>query len=181
MSQITIGTVSTGTLNGIVFGGPSTTASDLGSINASMTNDNYFGTATMTAATTQSAFTGTVPSASNTLTGCSSNALLYAQPGFIVLGPGILPGTFVLSLTSAASTITLSQNSSTAATTTGTFWAVPPGAEGQGNLSLGRLQVPNRGVLNVYPNDIVAIDPQTGWPMLISKFAAAATISFTHT
>lgn len=38
----------------------------------------------------------------------------------------------------------------------------------------GRLFIPNRGVLNMLPGDYVAVDPTTGWPILISKYAAAS-------
>ena len=38
----------------------------------------------------------------------------------------------------------------------------------------GQLFIPNRGVLNMLPGDYVAVDPTTGWPILISKRAAAS-------
>lgn len=44
-----------------------------------------------------------------------------------------------------------------------------PGGITQG----GMLYVPNRGYLRVFPGDYVAIDTQTGWPILISARAAA--------
>lgn len=37
----------------------------------------------------------------------------------------------------------------------------------------GQLYVPNRGVLTLRPNDIVAYDPATGFPILISEGAGA--------
>ncbi len=37
----------------------------------------------------------------------------------------------------------------------------------------GLLFVPNRGVLQALPGDVVAYDPATGWPILLSKRAAA--------
>ena len=46
-----------------------------------------------------------------------------------------------------------------------------PGAFIQGQ---GQLFIPNRGVLQVLVGDFVAIDSQTGWPILVSARAAAA-------
>lgn len=43
----------------------------------------------------------------------------------------------------------------------------------------GQLFVPNRGFLNILPGDFVAID-STGWPILLSKYAAASG-PWTHT
>jgi hypothetical protein len=37
----------------------------------------------------------------------------------------------------------------------------------------GMLYVPNRGVLRARPGDVVAVDTQTGWPILISAAAFA--------
>ena len=44
----------------------------------------------------------------------------------------------------------------------------------------GVLFVPNRGFLKCLPGDIVAYDPATGFPILISKNAAAG-VSWVHT
>ena len=38
----------------------------------------------------------------------------------------------------------------------------------------GQLFIPNRGVLRVLAGDYVAVDSTTGWPILISKYAAAS-------
>lgn len=40
--------------------------------------------------------------------------------------------------------------------------------------SNGILYIPNRGQLQMLPGDYVAVDPTTGWPILISKYAAAS-------
>lgn len=37
----------------------------------------------------------------------------------------------------------------------------------------GLLYVPNRGILQMLPGDWVGFDSQTGWPILVSKTAAA--------
>lgn len=39
----------------------------------------------------------------------------------------------------------------------------------------GILSVPNRGALKIYPGDVIAVDPVTGFPILISARAAANT------
>jgi len=44
-----------------------------------------------------------------------------------------------------------------------------PGAYAQ----QGLLFVPNRGVLKCLPGDMIAFDAATGWPILVSKLAAA--------
>ncbi len=43
----------------------------------------------------------------------------------------------------------------------------------------GLLYVPNRGVLQALPGDVVAFDATTGWPILLSS-AAAAGASWVH-
>jgi hypothetical protein len=44
------------------------------------------------------------------------------------------------------------------------------------------LYVPNRGVLKVYQGDIIMVDNQSGWPVLISQAAAGiAGTAWSHT
>lgn len=38
----------------------------------------------------------------------------------------------------------------------------------------GLLYVPNRGILKMLPGDWVMVDPTTGWPILVSKYAIAS-------
>lgn len=38
----------------------------------------------------------------------------------------------------------------------------------------GLLYVPNRGILQAHPGDVIATDPVTGWPILISAASIAA-------
>ena len=52
-----------------------------------------------------------------------------------------------------------------------------PGAWAQ----TGFLYVPNRGVLRMLPGDYVAVDPATGWPIMVSARAAAANPQWVHT
>jgi hypothetical protein len=44
---------------------------------------------------------------------------------------------------------------------------LPPQAMMRG--SIARLYVPNRGILQVYPGDWIAIDAQGGWPILVTR------------
>lgn len=37
----------------------------------------------------------------------------------------------------------------------------------------GLLAIPNRGVLRLVPGDVVAFNPGTGWPIMLSASAAA--------
>lgn len=37
----------------------------------------------------------------------------------------------------------------------------------------GLLTIPNRGVLQALPGDVIAVDSVTGWPILVSAAAAA--------
>lgn len=51
-----------------------------------------------------------------------------------------------------------------------------PGAFAQ----VGLLYVPNRGILQCLPGDIVGVDAATGWPILVSKTAAASNPQWVH-
>lgn len=44
----------------------------------------------------------------------------------------------------------------------------------------GFLYVPRRGVLKVFQGDFVAVDPATGWPILVSGAAGAANPQWVH-
>ncbi len=38
----------------------------------------------------------------------------------------------------------------------------------------GNLFIPNRGFLKMMPGDVIAVDPTTGWPILVAKNAVSA-------
>ena len=38
----------------------------------------------------------------------------------------------------------------------------------------GMLYIPNRGYLKMMPNDVIAVDPTTGWPILVAQNAVNA-------
>lgn len=44
----------------------------------------------------------------------------------------------------------------------------------------GLLMIPRRGMVRVFPGDFIAVDPQTGWPILVSAAAAASNPSWVH-
>ena len=44
----------------------------------------------------------------------------------------------------------------------------------------GLLMIPRRGLVRVLPGDFVAVDTQTGWPILVSALAAASNPSWVH-
>lgn len=50
---------------------------------------------------------------------------------------------------------------------------------GGGFVREGLLYVPNRGILTLRASDVVAYDPATGWPILLSSRAAAGA-SWVH-
>lgn len=45
----------------------------------------------------------------------------------------------------------------------------------------GQLFIPNRGVLKLYPGDYVAVDTNSGWPIIVpSSVVAAGSSPWTH-
>ena len=72
-----------------------------------------------------------------------------------MLGVGIPPGTFVSAINSATS-VTLSQAATTSATPRVAF---VPSSENKPALGRnGLLTIPNRGIIKLWPNDVVAVD-----------------------
>lgn len=47
-------------------------------------------------------------------------------------------------------------------------------------LNGGLLMIPRRQLIPVFPGDFIAVDTQTGWPIVISAAAAAANPSWVH-
>lgn len=100
----------------------------------------------------------------DTLVSVGGGAISTIQIGMIVLGVGIPPGTFVLAKPTATSVL-LSQAATTSATPRVIFAQPVPDETFSFN---GKLWIPNRGTINVFPGDVVAVD-NTGWPILVSK------------
>jgi hypothetical protein len=77
-----------------------------------------------------------------------------------------------------AALLTAIKNDQVNVSATGIPQVVWPGVFAQPNL----LTIPNRGVLRLYPGDFIAWDSVTGWPILLSGTALAATGTlWTHT
>lgn len=97
------------------------------------------------------------------------------KAGMFVLGIGIVPGTTVQAVNVAGSAITLSQAATASAAGVNLLF-VPVNQDQvcQFNFN-GLLTIPRRGTLMVFPGDVVARDPTTGWPILVSAAAIAAS------
>lgn len=172
MSTITLGTTSTAILTAFtITGAPS--ASDVVSISQGIYDDQYISATTFALTCNTSASVATVSTVSS-FTG--------VNVGSYFVGPGIPPGTIILSTATATSQLTLSANA-TATLTATPCTVVPAGRNVAGGFTSGMstITIPGRGTLKCLPGDVVAVDPQTGWPILLSKAAAAATAVWTHT
>lgn len=101
----------------------------------------------------------------DTLVAVSGPGLAQIQVTDLVLGIGIVPGTFVAAKPSGTS-VTLSQAATGNSAGVRVAFA-RPSPDALGDISReGRLFVPNRGVLKLLPGDIVALD-NIGFPYLI--------------
>jgi hypothetical protein len=68
----------------------------------------------------------------------------------------------------------------------GTGVTAPATLVGQGTAGLlsgglstsGILTVPNRGTLKVFPGDVIMIDPNSGWPILVSRTSVLISGTF---
>jgi hypothetical protein len=49
-----------------------------------------------------------------------------------------------------------------------------PQIPGSFDMSVSRLYIPNRGVLQLLPGDWLMVDATTGWPILLSSYAIAS-------
>ena len=103
----------------------------------------------------------------DTLVATGGGGLATIQPGMLVLAADIPPGTFVASVTSGTAVV-LSQAATGSNAERVAFVPVEPPALSR----RGQLVVPNRGVLNLQPGDVVAID-NLGWPILVSAASIA--------
>jgi len=101
-----------------------------------------------------------------TLAFVSGAPLSQIRVGDLVLGDGIVPGTFV-SVYGGSTTATLSKAATAGGAGTRLIFARPDPAAPNISLNDASLYIPQRGVLKVLPGDIVAVD-NTGWPILVS-------------
>lgn len=112
---------------------------------------------------------GTTSSGSNQITGVTvsspAGGVLAGLVNNYLLGPGIPAGTII----NGVSGTTLSMSNNATASATVTLYAISrqvPGAFSK----QGQLIVPNRGVLQLWPNDVVAVGP-SGEVIVIPQLA----------
>lgn len=168
MALQTIGTKSATSLVALSAWSSALSAADLANIALGITDDLNFGavlgqpgSGAKVVLATGSTHTNTTL---DTLVAISGAPLSQIQVGDLVLGVGVVPGTFVAAIPSASS-VTLSQAATASASVR--IAIVRLGMTFSGDLSRdGRLFVPNRGVLKVLPGDIIALD-NIGFPYLI--------------
>jgi hypothetical protein len=115
--------------------------------------------------------TGTTTTSSASVTSLSSVAGIRA--GMWIFGAGIPPGTTVVSV--GASSLVMSA-AITGSGSGGVNLLIVPQGPTNGFSKMGLLYVPNRGVLKVYPGDMVGVDA-SGFPILV----AAEAIAFANT
>ena len=113
-------------------------------------------------------FTATTTNASAAMTSFllvspSTAAVGSIEPGMHVSGPGLALGSRVL--TAVGTTITLDR-AAVGAVTTGVFCATGANLSGEANQSGWILTVPNRGLLQMWTGDVLAVDT-LGFPYLI--------------
>lgn len=101
------------------------------------------------------------------VTGTSGPPITQIQQGDLVLAPDIPLGTFVQSVASAGATVTLSQAATGSNSGENMIFARFRTAKFSEN---GLLEIPNRGIIKVLPQDVVAVDV-TGFPYLIPQSA----------
>ena len=135
---------------------------DLASIAQAITDDTAFGTNPWAILATGSTHTSATL---DTLVAVAGGPLASIQIGALVLGVGIVPGTFVTAKPSASS-VTLSVAATASAAGVKIAIINPRPAQERFNFN-GLLEIPNRGIVKVLPGDVVAVD-NTGWPVLVS-------------
>lgn len=175
MAVKTLGTTSTTALNAIQFQpvqgvGVSSASSllpaaDLAAINSSIMGPGRFDTSKPTGIlATGSTHTNT---ALDTLVLIAGGPLASIRVGYVVLGVGIPPGTFVTAIGAGSTSVTLSQ-AATASASIRVAIVPPSGESGRLAIGSGQLVIPGRGTLNLKYGDWVAID-NTGWPILLTN------------
>lgn len=148
---------------------------DIGAINSAITSDELFAKNIMGVSSPAwvlaTATTAGTPTLTVVTARAGSPAITNIMPRDIVLGSAadITPGTYVTAV--AGTTVTLSQNAASTGTLKGVaFVRLRTHPFGISNSFLG---IPGRGILQILPGDVVAVD-SCGWPILLS----GNTISF---
>lgn len=167
MALHTLGTKAATSLNCLPAWSQVLAAADLAAIGQSISGDGRLGTILGQSYAGETAVIATGTTSGTSITGLSAQSgsppISQIKVGNLVLGVGIVPGTFVTAI--SGTTATLSQAVSSGAGGTYclflTFETPLLGQEGQ-------LRIPGRGVLKMLAGDIVAID-NTGWPILVPQ------------
>jgi hypothetical protein len=161
MALHTLGTNSTTSLSAIQWSpSPSVLSeADLAAIAQSITADDNFGLVLQGGSPGAAGILATGSTHTNTtldtLVSTGGGPLAAIQVGQLVLGVGIPPGTFVSSVTSGTAVV-LSQAATGSASIRVAFIS---SANNMPKVNrTGLLTVPNRGILRLWPNDVVAID-----------------------
>jgi hypothetical protein len=190
MALHTLGTNANNSLNCLAGWSQVLLPADLAAISQSITGDDNFATilsglgfgaqaVLATGSTHASATLDTL------VVSAGGAALSSIQVSDLVLGVGIVPGTYVTGIISGTSVLLSQAASGNAAGVHVAFvrWGPDQDFAGGGLAGNGGLlTVPGRGTLKVLPGDVVALDPTTGWPILISGAAISAAGSvFTFT
>lgn len=177
MALHTFGSTSASALRAIQFS-EAVSDADIASISQTVTNDIMFGSVLSGAGVGAQGIlaTGTTSASINitTLAHTAGGPLAAIQVGQLVLGVGIVPGTYVASIVSGTA-VTLSQ-ATTSNTTLVPLCFVPTNYESTPNVNRSQqLIVPMRGVLKILPNDVIAVDPNTGAVILVPGNAVSAS------
>lgn len=177
MALHTFGSTSSSALRAIQFS-EAVSDADIASISQTVTNDIMFGPVLSGAGVGAQGIlaTGTTSASINitTLAHTAGGPLAAIQVGQLVLGVGIVPGTYVASIVSGTA-VTLSQ-ATTSNTTLVPLCFVPTNYESTPNVNRSQqLIVPMRGVLKILPNDVIAVDPNTGAVILVPGNAVSAS------
>ena len=161
MALHTFGSNANNSLSAIQWNSPPGVLSeaDLAAISQSITADTVFASILSGQSPGAAGILATSATHSNTtldtLVSTGGAPLAAIQIGQLVLGVGIPPGTFVSAINSATS-VTLSQAATTSATPRVAF---VPSSENKPALGRnGLLTIPNRGIIKLWPNDVVAVD-----------------------
>jgi hypothetical protein len=170
MALRTLGTNSTTSLVALSAWATSLTNADFANMADAITDDLQFGTVLgqPQAGVKAVLATGSTHASTllDTLVAVSGPGLAQIQVGDLVLGAGVVPGTFVAAKPTGTS-VTLSQAATGNAAGVRVAFARFVAGTGSGDITRdGRLFVPNRGILKVLPGDIIAID-NIGFPYLV--------------
>lgn len=175
MALGTLGTNANTSLVALTITPGVTAAADLASIQMGISSDALVGANAPAQAYGGGVLTTATTNSDTSL--ASIGSMTRIQPGMFVMGAGIVPGTTVVSVNVGGSSAVLSQATTASAAGVRLIF-VPHSNPGAVNFE-GQLFIPRRGVLQLLPGDVVALD-NTGWPILVSAASIAYAGSVWH-